>query len=818
VFESPLAVVWGPNSQGKTSLAEAFEFLLTGTIVRRQLLASTQDEFADSLRNVHLLSGDEVFVRAEVQAIDGVHTVKRTLTADFGKREDCKSSLEIDSSPASEADLARLSLALSQPPLRAPILAQHSVGYMFSVGPQDRANYFKTLLEVTDLDAFRTAVADLDRALEPLEAPALVKLQKAESIPGVGNGLAKLRGELAGSPIAKAAVATALRSLIEGAGRRAPDGLTELANAAGGLLEEARGKTFPLRLLGSRPHATWDAPSLDSWAALDKYLEKRAKLDEGVHRLAALFAAALQVPAVAEAPGSLDCPLCGTTLALTPERIAFIREHLSATESFRRAEDAAKEALEQIERSAKSLGDSARTAGPELLAGDRLANRRAGFTLRRVRELLGAEDTELLALWVAAVRTLATTRRATLRAASRALDEAASARKRLAGLTAVEPLTEALAEADCVQAQLRGPLESYAKAETRLLSVLRAAVDASGKISGWTDLIDLARDPESLIQALEENHARREVAKELEKALKDVDRGNEKVWSEKYQHLSNDIAEWWNLLRPDEGTFFAGVRPRAGARRTTDLKAALSPSEERKDAQIRDAIAVFSQSQLHCLGLSMFLARAVRDGCRFVVLDDPVLSSDDDYRAYFEGPVIKKLLETGLQIVVLTQNHRMWTNIERLHHVCELFRLDAADPARGTLAIKTSDDLAAMLARAELLRGGDPTIVRQKATLIRVAAERLCKDLLAEEVRRSERGEAAIVEFDDKNLRALEPRVSPLLNQGPDHAGKLQMIARDTNDGAHDAPLPSQGSLKVALGNLKELVRVYRPTRSRDSA
>ena len=53
-FSSPIAAIWAPNSQGKTSLAEAFEFLLTGQIVRRQLMASTQDEFADALRNAHM--------------------------------------------------------------------------------------------------------------------------------------------------------------------------------------------------------------------------------------------------------------------------------------------------------------------------------------------------------------------------------------------------------------------------------------------------------------------------------------------------------------------------------------------------------------------------------------------------------------------------------------------------------------------------------------------------------------------------------------------------------------------------------------------
>ena len=65
-FTSSLAVVWAPNSQGKTSLAEAFEFLLTGTTVRCDLLASSQDEFANSLRNAPVPKSHPVYVQAQI--------------------------------------------------------------------------------------------------------------------------------------------------------------------------------------------------------------------------------------------------------------------------------------------------------------------------------------------------------------------------------------------------------------------------------------------------------------------------------------------------------------------------------------------------------------------------------------------------------------------------------------------------------------------------------------------------------------------------------------------------------------------------------
>lgn len=51
-FTEPLALIWGGNSQGKTSIAEAIEFLLTGDTVRRTLAAigpSTTPRFAASI-------------------------------------------------------------------------------------------------------------------------------------------------------------------------------------------------------------------------------------------------------------------------------------------------------------------------------------------------------------------------------------------------------------------------------------------------------------------------------------------------------------------------------------------------------------------------------------------------------------------------------------------------------------------------------------------------------------------------------------------------------------------------------------------------
>jgi DNA repair exonuclease SbcCD ATPase subunit len=144
---------WGGNSQGKTSLAEAIEFLMTGQIARRELLASAKDEFSGALRNAHIASTVEAVVEGDFVCRDGrIRRLKRTLVEDYKGSSVCSSKIEIDGKTCVESDLeAKIGLKLLNPPLRASVLAQHTLGYVFSASPSDRAAYFRAVLDTQDL-------------------------------------------------------------------------------------------------------------------------------------------------------------------------------------------------------------------------------------------------------------------------------------------------------------------------------------------------------------------------------------------------------------------------------------------------------------------------------------------------------------------------------------------------------------------------------------------------------------------------------------------------------------------------------------------
>jgi AAA domain len=812
-FGSLIAAVWAPNSQGKTSLAEAFEFLLTGQIVRRQLMASTQDEFADALRNAHMPAEMPVYVEAEITGTDGAsHKVRRTRLADYAKRQDCNSSLEIDGAAASQDDLAALGIVLSQPRLAAPVLAQHTLGYLFSARPQDRASYFKAVLEVTDLEELRCAVAALGAEIEPRDDPIWSKLLTAAANEDATPSLLLLLTMVPSADDLAEALDDAVSAVLTAAGADAPQTEAERLAALETLLSQRRAKTFPVDGFKRNPLPQWSDPPKAEWDALEAYLSEREKVDEETRRLSALFTEALAIPAVASATDAIECPLCATGEGLTPERIAYVRAQVEETEAFKTAERAALEALRRLNAKAQTLDTAIASACPRFLQMASKGRRKAGFRMDRIRSLVGDEAAPAVDAWLERLGYLARTRITATIQMKGLLATVAGYVKDRDTFDDPQFVKEQFGQAGARFSAFSESLTRYGETEQALVQSLTAVIDAASDTAGWQDLINLARDPAGLRSTLVERHARTALQEELTQALRQIDRGNEKVLDDKFDDLSDGIRHWWDLLRPSEPTFFSDVKPRKGARRTVDFKAGLSLQADRSAPKVRDVIAVFSQSQLHCLGLALFIARSLHEGAGFVILDDPILSSDEDYRAHFKAAVLEALIAAGVQVVILTQDQKSWKDLEHryLHANIDMFQMALVDPAEGTTVTNTGDDLAAMIARAAVLaRGGHADLRKQAGELLRNAAERFCKEMLVRDRWAKGDRQAAISDYDGKNLGQLSPQVEPLLAADPSHPGKLRSVGNELNPAKHDDGIPDQGTLNVALGDLRYLKKQY---------
>jgi hypothetical protein len=664
---------------------------------------------------------------------------------------------------------------------------------------------------VTDLDDFRNDVAALSDDLKPPDSPLLTKFEACMGVPALNTAFAEVPFVVPNAGAFDTYIDDAANALIAGAGEAVPETRAARLAAIERILADRRSKTFPVRGFARKDDVGWTPPAENAWTRLETYLDERRKVDEATRQLAALFDEALKIPAVSGITGPMDCPLCATASALTPARVQLIRRHVEHTGDFKTAATGAASALAQLSASAETLVTATQAALPQYLRSSPAKRRETGFTVARIRGLLAGRADGLVNPWLAQIRPLTRAAAALGRAAqkARALAEAQAAAD---GAIDLEPLRAAFADLGPLRAVFAAAIEAYKAPAQALGAALNEVLDAQSDTIGWQDFLDIARQPAALRSALIERQARATLQRELDTAHKQIDAAKEHVLDDKFSDHSASIQSWWERLRPDEATFFAAVGPRKGARRTIDFKAGLSPNPDRSAPKIRDVIAVFSQSQLHCLGLALFLARAEHEGAGFIILDDPVLSSDEDYRVHFNATVLTALLDLPMQVIVLTQDHGTWTELEtRYRHLgianAQLF---IETPAEGSIIENTSDALLAKINRAgSLARGGHPDSRKECGVQLRDAGERFCKEMLVKDRRRKGETAAVLADYEGKMLEWLCPHVEPLLDRDPAHPGQLEVFRNTVNRACHDNAPPGTEEMKHACGNIRRFVKEY---------
>jgi tetratricopeptide (TPR) repeat protein len=812
-FHGPMAVVWGPNSQGKTSLAEAIEFLLTGKTVRREFVASAKREFAEALRNAHLPATEDVFVSANIEDTTGqVHGIQRRLRRDYSGRDPCESELTIDGNPAT--DLSSLGIRLSQPPLEAPVLMPHTLRYVVSAEPQQRTEYFKALLEVSDLEEIRTAIADAKSRLTLPPSPVQGTYERCRANGTFGQAVSRIEtGPLMLDAVTEV-LTEALGLVLVDAGP-VPDGLEARLSAARALLEEHRARTFPVGALEPRSEPSWVFPETSVWKSLEDFVRARSRVDQEASRLIRLLEEVLKVPELASATAPVDCPVCETPNALTPDRIAVIKSTLESNAEFRKAREAADQALRSFKDLATRIRQECRGACPPFFTWDDSERERSGFSATRMEMLLGALAAELLPPWKDTCSALEAALEMVQRQASQVQESLETAQTDQLNAGKVEDLRGKVAHLSQAAQRFVEALRQYKEASRPLVRALRSEADRRGGTEGWQDLIDLAEHRDQLVRWLVARAAYREVLDEVEEAIRQIDQAKAEILDEKFAELGQEILRWWNLLRPDEPTSFDGIQRGGTGRRFIDFKARLAAGPGGSSGSVlRDAVAVFSDSQLNCLGLAAFLARAVREGTGFVVLDDPVPASDEEHRAFFIDRVLQELLGSSVQVILLTHDERMWKDVqERYKHLdLDTFLVSLEKPHVGATVENRSDTLDALLARAmPYIENSNPDIRKIGAQRLRDAAERFCKLMLVKH--RHDQGDTAakVSDYDGKTLSDLVPQVEPLLSRDPSHPGKLRVIGQRLNPGAHDHQVPPPGDLKQSLGDLGYLRKEYLP-------
>lgn len=520
----------------------------------------------------------------------------------------------------------------------------------------------------------------------------------------------------------------------------------------------------------------------------------------------------LKVPEITTAKEAVDCPVCKTPRALTLDRIKAIRTKVEANAELRSKRQSAESALRSINETVTRVVREANGALPQAAQwNDQDRSRNEAV----MRELLGQRTDELMSPWRETLSNLDVALGELNARATAFKDTVESLRLDDLDEAKIKELNQKVTDLFQSAHQVSNTLRHYRAAAGPLLAALKEKVDRQAGTEGWQDLIELVEQREDLLRWLIARAAHRKVLAEVEDAIRDIDRAKAEILDDKFAELSQESVRWWNLLRPHEPVSFRGIERGGAGTRYIDLKARLrDPRAPESQGVLRDAVAVFSDSQLNCLGLAAFLARTIREGARFLVLDDPVPASDKEHRAFFIDRVLDELIQSGIQVILLSHDERMWKDVqERYKHLdLDTFIVSLDDPAKGAIIENRNDTLDAMLTRAALyVSNANPDIRKTAARILRDAAERFCKLMFIMDRREKGDSSASVSDYDGKTLGELIPKVQPLLTKDSSHPGKLRVIGQRLNPGSHDHEVPPVGDLGQCLGDLKALRREYLP-------
>ncbi len=815
-LDAPLVVVHAGNSQGKTSLAEGIEFLLSGQNSRRELLGGAKAEYNDSLRNAHLptVSAD-VYVEALLRSADGTtHRIRRELLCDFGQGTECDSRLLLDGVEMN--DLSEVGLPLADPPVRAPVLLQHTLRHVLSTEPKQRVNYFKALLSLTDLDDFRARVRAARGRVdaEPI-GDALKRVDTLAGTPAAAAGTAITALVKKSLTIDAVRTAVDLELLRAGtavltdpqSGGQPPtfDAVDDLTVAINASMEAQRERAFPLAAFGFAALT----PDLPTKPDITGYITALTEVDQHTASLTPVFSALLGIGTYAELDQPAQCPVCGTDDALNPERVALLRDHLQRTEALDAAATTAAAALSKARHTLDQFSASIAKTVPSVVNWTVEQLKKAADALQE----LGIEDA-LLADVNSQAGEVAT-------GATGLISAVAATR------LSVEQVGDAVASRQVVSNELPGGYDEITTATavlaaavdeySRHCDALRTAVEAAARsritVSGLTEIADLLERRSDVIADLLAEARRQRIIKRLNNAEKHLRDAAGSVLDTRFDQMSDTITKWWGTIRPDELVGFGGVKRRAGGNLFVNLVAALhvdptSPAVE------RDALGVYSDSQLNALGLSLFLARNDLLGSPIVVLDDPIPGSDSNHRLTFIQNTLGFLLDAGIQVILTTFDSKLaeltQANFGAGDYIA--YTLDLLNVVAGAEATLATDVFAQFMLEGEE-HLNSPTAKGRRAACgnYRSAAERLAKQIIA--TGQTDAGTpTSVADVDAKGLTLgdLVPLVLPLVLDGNAEKGQWRTFAKVLNPGNHDDEVPSIGDLKQVRGNLRKINKAHK--------
>ena len=737
-------VIDGRNSSGKTSLAEALEWLFSGKLCRREnKYGGNPRELKDCVSNQFRPDDVETWVRATFTLEPGQQdskefTLLRVLREDYGKTANatCESVLYLNDEELNAAkEMQVLDQLFAGVP---PLLLQHTLRDFVQSDPRRRREYFERLLRLDELtELIRQAVVTDERATEFVSPNGGTNLRRWNEM---GSMIQDDLSKRAHSRILQSNeddvtghLSTTLASIARIEFPELLEGLTESETILPVLREEQvkiRQTSFPiLAQLRPRRQLSDEQGIMDysvaveslgqrvrgAWNDYEPTLRQVETIGSGNIAVANAYKILVEAGLVHDDKDLQSCPLCAfegvDTLSAT--RVATIH----SWDPIRENERSGRQSLESVTTSLLDEIKKIILEFSELLPGasadidwDSALNEvshHIAVTAGNLRTVI-AEQPDLVShassgrLLVAEGIPQLTTQKQCESFIGRCLDIATG----LSGLPTVA----------------RRYREAFASVEAAVSS--EASTDPSYRLRDC--LIDCIKTSVAISMDLQWERAKQLAQKDLQEIRNSLMTYRQTFLESRREQFNGEVNSVWTALRNERYSSFSQLHIPQPSGRGFLIEIELKASLDDSHAQVEvDALRVFSESQVNALGIAAFVARAKLLGHRLLIFDDPVQSMDEEHFKTFARDVIPQLLNEGFQVILLTHNDTFARDVSYYHYDRDSYVTMSIRHSRrdGSVVTEGNRRVAERLRIAELRM--EEGKLDEAWTYVRLAIERL---------------------------------------------------------------------------------------------
>lgn len=794
-LDGKLVIYTGPNGGGKSSIGEAVEWVLFGCTLRRVKGDEiSKREFAGCYRNVHYKGTAASFVEAIFIDSTGKDIViKREL------QDDETSKLFLDGKQVFDLKILGIRDVYDR-----PLILQHTLHDFIYMKPKSRYEILSAMLGLDELITFRSGAEDIKNNLpKNYTKPILDIVYKAKPL------ITKLESFPITKPIAEMLTRNetdaAYDQLLAIAMGRIPPGV-DPKDVLDSLKSEKASKerhqldwgkfSFQGLVLDSKHPIEKNVADLEKASPQKVFSELFIKIGESKKGLDEQKSREFFLLGLELISDEGLCPFC-LTKALTQKRLEEIKRICSESEELRKELDQVRNKISVFKRSLPTAWNTLFALFPKLPDEKETS---------KILDLLKEKDISKIPFLVEARELSKLTNQAEV--LKTALDlELEACYKYLDPLTKDSKATdfgEALKKYFEALRNIANPLNSYASAYSKLDPKIKAELASASDVA-FVDLLIETIGKWVDIKALK-------YLDNIQNELLDLVRAAREHIEEKQKDIlgkrDKQIKEWYDLMNQGAGVGYDSILPRTDA---LDLQA-------RTFNKLMMASPNLSTAQLNCIGLAIALACATRINSpyKFVMIDDPIQSMDDDHAEAFKKSVVKKLLETGFQVILLTQMPKFGNQVEALyrtaHDAVHLYNMKEYQVV-GPIIEYGGPEIKQLIEEVRANKDSTNDAYRKNATQsLRQFVERFVKDLYV-----CESGKSISKKYED----AQWARLTPLLKQCKGFNASDEAILKDTHDftspflhsdDSVGRKVPGAHQLNPHYDNMKSILQKYKGT------